>query len=74
MRVRVRLYNQRMYVCLFVQIQENLPRIIACDTCCDVIHNKRNVFKIFKFYLKSNIKKVDSMFDRSNFEQHLWSN
>ena len=35
--------------------KKNLPRIIACDTCCDVTHNKRNVFKIFIFYLKSNI-------------------
>ena len=34
--------------------KKNLPRIIACDTCCDVTHNKRNI-KIFKFYLKPNI-------------------
>ena len=53
--------------------KKNLPRIIACNTCCDVIHNKRNDSKIFKFYLKSYINQVDSMFDRSNFEQHLWN-
>ena len=42
-----------MYVCLFIQIQEEFDTNIACDTCCDVTHNKRNVLKIF--YLKSNI-------------------
>ena len=33
--------------CMFVysyKPKKNLPRIIACDTCCDVTHNKRNVF------------------------------
>ena len=44
-----------MYVCLFIQIQKEFATNIACDTCCDVTHNKRNVLKIFKFYLKSNI-------------------
>ena len=32
--------------CMFVysyKPKKNLPRIIACDTCCDVTHNKRNV-------------------------------
>ena len=35
---------------------------IACDTCFDVTHNKRNVLKIF--YLKSNINQ-----DRFNVRQ-----
>ena len=55
-RIIVRLYNQRICVCLFIQTQGEFATIIACDTRCDVTHNKRNVFKIFKFYLKSNIK------------------
>ena len=48
-RISVRLYNQRMYVCLFIQIQEEFATNIACDTCCDVTHNKRNVLKNILF-------------------------
>ena len=53
-----------MYVCLFMQIQEEFATNIACecDTCCDVTHSKRNVLKIF--YLKSNINQ-----DRFNVRQ-----
>ena len=25
--------------------KKNLPRIIACDACCDVTHNERNDLK-----------------------------
>ena len=48
------------------QPKNNLTRNIACDTCCDVTHNKRNVLKIFKFYLKSNINQGRFNVDRSN--------
>ena len=57
----VRLYDQRMYVCLFIQIHEEFATNIACDTCCDVTQNKRNVFKI-----QSQLRLIGSLFNRVN--------